>query len=116
MLWTASGALFFASRRRQTRWPRDWSSDVCSSDLDEAFAVADRIAIMSVGKILQIGTPQEVWRNPGTEQVAKFLGYRWFRSEERRVGKECGWGAYAEQCASAGVGGGARASRWRHTT
>src|SRR5690625_7087051 len=24
----------FASRRRHTRWPRDWSSDVCSSDLE----------------------------------------------------------------------------------
>src|SRR5690625_7977873 len=24
---------FLSSRRRQTRWPRDWSSDVCSSDL-----------------------------------------------------------------------------------
>src|SRR5690625_5812063 len=24
---------FFLSRRRHTRWPRDWSSDVCSSDL-----------------------------------------------------------------------------------
>src|SRR5215208_7757881 len=24
---------FFSSRRRHTRWPRDWSSDVCSSDL-----------------------------------------------------------------------------------
>src|SRR5439155_9468183 len=32
----ASGSLFlffFSSRRRHTRWPRDWSSDVCSSDL-----------------------------------------------------------------------------------
>src|SRR5690625_7190473 len=28
--------LFFSSRRRHTRWPRDWSSDVCSSDLDTA--------------------------------------------------------------------------------
>src|SRR5437660_9226662 len=26
-------AVFFSSRRRHTRWPRDWSSDVCSSDL-----------------------------------------------------------------------------------
>src|SRR5215510_15595935 len=26
-------AFFFSSRRRHTRWPRDWSSDVCSSDL-----------------------------------------------------------------------------------
>src|SRR6266481_2596612 len=28
---------FFSSRRRHTRWNCDWSSDVCSSDLDEAF-------------------------------------------------------------------------------
>src|SRR5690625_6808507 len=27
---------FFSSRRRHTRWPRDWSSDVCSSDLEIA--------------------------------------------------------------------------------
>src|SRR5215510_10267842 len=27
---------FFSSRRRHTRWPRDWSSDVCSSDLLDA--------------------------------------------------------------------------------
>src|SRR5690625_5742799 len=27
---------FFSSRRRHTRWPRDWSSDVCSSDLPAA--------------------------------------------------------------------------------
>src|SRR6266508_5264364 len=26
---------FFSRRRRHTRWPRDWSSDVCSSDLFE---------------------------------------------------------------------------------
>src|SRR5437870_8823815 len=26
-------SVFFSSRRRHTRWPRDWSSDVCSSDL-----------------------------------------------------------------------------------
>src|SRR5437870_11390604 len=27
------GFFFFSSRRRHTRWPRDWRSDVCSSDL-----------------------------------------------------------------------------------
>src|SRR5215510_6534716 len=27
--------VFFSSRRRHTRWPRDWSSDVCSSDLGQ---------------------------------------------------------------------------------
>src|SRR5690625_6661910 len=34
-----SFCFFFSSRRRHTRWPRDWSSDVCSSDLDAAAAI-----------------------------------------------------------------------------
>src|SRR5690625_1026371 len=36
---------FFSSRRRHTRWPRDWSSDVCSSDLGlgKANEVSDAI-------------------------------------------------------------------------
>src|SRR5207253_7030936 len=33
---------FFSSRRRHTRWPRDWSSDVCSSDL---FGVPPLVAV-----------------------------------------------------------------------
>src|SRR5207253_2806625 len=36
VLWRRANTLeffFFSSRRRHTRWPRDWSSDVCSSDL-----------------------------------------------------------------------------------
>src|SRR5690625_2195539 len=35
---------FFSSRRRHTRWPRDWSSDVCSSDLSrgEVLVVVDQ--------------------------------------------------------------------------
>src|SRR6266508_334368 len=33
---------FFSSRRRHTRWPRDWSSDVCSSDLGRRPALAPR--------------------------------------------------------------------------
>src|SRR5215208_6974143 len=32
---------FFSSRRRHTRWPRDWSSDVCSSDLVADFDLND---------------------------------------------------------------------------
>src|SRR5690606_23034500 len=34
--------LFFSSRRRHTRFSRDWSSDVCSSDLDAA-AILDEL-------------------------------------------------------------------------
>src|SRR6516164_11204931 len=32
---------FFSSRRRHTRWNCDWSSDVCSSDLDDHFVVRE---------------------------------------------------------------------------
>src|SRR5690625_3853102 len=39
---------FFSYRRRHTRWPRDWSSDVCSSDLSGVLAVRD-------------GCPQGAW-------------------------------------------------------
>src|SRR5436309_3817915 len=34
-----SGGFFFSSRRRHTRFSRDWSSDVCSSDLEKALAL-----------------------------------------------------------------------------
>src|SRR6266550_2896095 len=37
----ASGWFFFSSRRRHTRCSRDWSSDVCSSDLVDSAAVQD---------------------------------------------------------------------------
>src|SRR5690625_3238657 len=42
---------FFSSRRRHTRWPRDWSSDVCSSDLEEECEAepTDREKIMVLG-------------------------------------------------------------------
>src|SRR5439155_5529217 len=76
---------FFSSRRRHTRWPRDWSSDVCSSDL---FSPRTRHA--------RIWGP--VTRRPNYSRTfADLLSLRNYRrgafaeqrSEERRVGKEC---------------------------
>src|SRR5690606_40428774 len=86
---------FFSSRRRHTRFSRDWSSDVCSSDLYDHGAIdrvvfdhqldPKRLVILEVrglaclaqrGKAVLLdaltrgGEPRE-------------------RSEERRVGKEC---------------------------
>src|SRR5690625_1046659 len=37
---------FFSSRRRHTRWPRDWSSDVCSSDLVRIVGVLEHIDVL----------------------------------------------------------------------
>lgn len=45
-------------------------------DQTEAFAVADRVAIIDHGRIVQRGRPEEVWRSPATEFVARFLGFR----------------------------------------
>ncbi len=41
-------------------------------DFDEAIRLADRIAIMAAGRVVQIGTPEELITNPADEYVAKF--------------------------------------------
>jgi glycine betaine/proline transport system ATP-binding protein len=44
-----------------------------SHDLDEAFRIGNRIAIMEGGHIIQCGTPQEIVRNPVNQYVADFV-------------------------------------------
>src|SRR5437868_10463035 len=72
---------FFSSRRRHTRSKRDWSSDVCSSDL----------AVDPLGMARQAQSATRVVLGGDGIRIAH--GRR--RSEERRVGKEwrCWWGA-----------------------
>ncbi|MDK3016499.1 ABC transporter ATP-binding protein [Pseudodonghicola flavimaris] len=43
-------------------------------DQDEAMAIADRVAVMSHGRVVQIGTPEALYRNPATAFVARFVG------------------------------------------
>jgi thiamine transport system ATP-binding protein len=44
-------------------------------DHDEVWTVADRVAVMQAGRILQAGTLDEVWRAPVSGEVALLLGY-----------------------------------------
>ena len=44
-----------------------------SHDLDEAFRIGNRIAIMEAGRIVQCGTPREIVDNPANEYVADFV-------------------------------------------
>ncbi|MEI4233592.1 choline ABC transporter ATP-binding protein [Roseovarius sp. D22-M7] len=46
-----------------------------SHDLDEAFKLGRRIAIMEGGRIVQCGTPQEIFTNPATGYVAEFVAH-----------------------------------------
>jgi len=43
-------------------------------DQKEALSIADRLAVLDRGKILQVGTPQEVYRRPQNRFVANFIG------------------------------------------
>src|SRR5439155_8968199 len=47
----------FSSRRRHTRWPRDWSSDVCSSDLERPLQVdSDEWQRYRVSELVYMGS------------------------------------------------------------
>jgi spermidine/putrescine transport system ATP-binding protein len=43
-------------------------------DQEEAFSLADRILLLSEGRIIQLGTPEELYRSPRSSWVANFLG------------------------------------------
>jgi thiamine transport system ATP-binding protein len=54
-------------------------------DHDEAFGLADRVAILDHGRIEQVGPPTALWRRPETEFVAEFLGWNVLVDGARRV-------------------------------
>jgi putrescine transport system ATP-binding protein len=47
---------------------------IVTHDQEEAMAVADRIAVMDRGRIVQMGTPAEIYEQPATRYVAEFIG------------------------------------------
>src|SRR5256886_7852370 len=83
---------FFSSRRRHTRFDCDWSSDVCSSDLNGRCD-----AVLTDARVLELvraERPDEAIALllPALRRKVFGLAYSFLRdrrSEERRVGKEC---------------------------
>src|SRR5439155_16140398 len=103
--------IFFSSRRRHTRWPRDWSSDVCSSDLlrhPQPTNAVERREHYLPGRVTRFALRWRLLgvglglrgRRPGPLAWTRRLR----RSEERRVGKECRAGWLAEDCRKKGSG------------
>jgi iron(III) transport system ATP-binding protein len=43
-------------------------------DQDEALSMSDRVAVMSLGEVQQIGTPEQIYRRPANRFVAEFVG------------------------------------------
>ncbi|WP_018683975.1 ABC transporter ATP-binding protein [Actinokineospora enzanensis] len=60
---------------------------VVTHDHDEAFTLADRVAVMREGRIVQEGKPEDVWRYPVDEETARFLGCGLVVDGEGRQGK-----------------------------
>src|SRR5438105_9612408 len=85
---------FFSSRRRHTRSTRDWSSDVCSSDLlspPEFRGTFPGLAYQLGNFAAAYAAQQQAWlaerfRSSNGQPNYAILP---IRSEERRVGKEC---------------------------
>src|SRR2546429_5676281 len=83
---------FFSSRRRHTRCSRDWSSDVCSSDLT---LVIDTVGFNDKAWLPAFLPHTEQWHvveryhRPDLAHLNIDVSIEDPRSEERRVGKEC---------------------------
>src|SRR5690606_40443253 len=91
---------FFSSRRRHTRFSRDWSSDVCSSDLGWTWVLTRHGVHVSA---IDNGPLRQHVLDTGLVEHLRADGFHWQpprpldwmvcdmveqRSEERRVGKE----------------------------
>src|SRR5207253_3793017 len=93
---------FFSSRRRHTRWPRDWSSDVCSSDLTVNLVFDPALEVLGLtpdelrAQLLiflshHCVSSRKAIQRTGRAISSRHRGRSWIegrRSEERRVGKE----------------------------
>lgn len=74
------GALDAVVRRDLRRWLRRLHRELSittifvTHDQTEAFELADRVVLMNAGRIAQVGTPRDVYREPADEFVMRFLG------------------------------------------
>jgi iron(III) transport system ATP-binding protein len=67
-------------RERARAWVKSLQKELglttifVTHDQDEALSMSDRVVVMNLGEILQVGTPEEVYRQPASRFVAEFVG------------------------------------------
>src|SRR4051794_12105738 len=67
-------------RERARTWVKELQQQLglttifVTHDQDEALSMSDRVAVMSLGEVQQIGTPEEIYRRPANRFVAEFVG------------------------------------------
>jgi len=81
-------------------------------DQEEALTLADRMAVLEAGKIMQTGTPQELYRSPGSPFIAEFLceanRFEATVTDPTRGSLDCCFGTLTNQALPAGVIAGER--------
>ena len=76
----------------------DTTTITVTHDQGEAFTIADRVAVMRSGRIVQVGTPAEVWHRPADGFVARFLGFaNVFEVDVRRGLATCPAGTFTTE-------------------
>jgi ABC-type Fe3+/spermidine/putrescine transport system ATPase subunit len=101
------------TRRQDTReWLRRKLHELKSiaifvtHDQEDAFAIADRMAVMHEGALLQIGPPEELYHRPTTFEVAQFIGRATLVGARREGNRACiTFGGVTQSAPIASVGG-----------
>jgi ABC-type Fe3+/spermidine/putrescine transport system ATPase subunit len=75
-------------------------------DQEEAFALADRVALLHAGCIVRMGSPDQIWQDPGSVWAARFLGAGNLVEGIARDGAvETAWGRFPLVCSHAHAAG-----------
>jgi len=86
------------------------STILVTHDQEEAFALADRLGVMQMGRLLETGSPEELYRHPATRFVARFLGAaNLFLGEVSRHGLHLGAATLAPELSTPPAAAGAEA-------
>ncbi|MGM9516903.1 ABC transporter ATP-binding protein [Roseateles sp. DB2] len=77
---------------RQLQRDLQQSCLIVTHDRDEAYELADRVAVMIDGEIAQCAAPADLWTRPASSAVAKFLGaFNLMPAMQRSGGPQTGW-------------------------